>query len=107
MFTLPCCPSSTSSANHGVAHPQGALKDSFGEAVVVCDMPEPCQFPSHYSCQKRFLWTHKEVDLALHQVIGLVLQVGDTEKFSQALGFEILQWILFSESVSRVHVSQP
>ena len=25
---------------------QGALKDGFGEAVVVCDMPEPCKFPS-------------------------------------------------------------
>ena len=26
---------------------------------VVCDMPEPCKFPSLDSCQKRFLWTHK------------------------------------------------
>ena len=25
---------------------QGALKDGFGEAVVVRDMPEPCEFPS-------------------------------------------------------------
>ena len=25
---------------------EGALKDSFREAVVVCDMPEPCTFPS-------------------------------------------------------------
>ena len=53
---------------------QGALKDGFGEAVMVCDMPKPCKFPSLDSCQKRFLWTHKEVDLALHQVVGLVLQ---------------------------------
>ena len=63
---------------------QGVLKDGFGEAVVVCGMPEPCKFPSPDSCQKRFLWTRKEVDLARHPVIGLVLQVGD------ALGFESL-----------------
>ena len=43
---------------------QGALKKGFGGAVLACDMPEPCKFPSLYSCQKRFLWTHKEVDLA-------------------------------------------
>ena len=30
----------------------------------------------------------KEVDLAPHPVVGLVLQVGDTEKFPQALGYE-------------------
>ena len=52
------------------------------------DMPEPCKLPSLGSCQKRFLWTHKEVDLAPHQVIGFVLQVGGVEKFPQALGFE-------------------
>ena len=34
---------------------QGALKDGFGEAVVICDMPEPCKFLSIDSCQKRFL----------------------------------------------------
>ena len=37
-----------------------------------------------------FLWTHKEVDLSQHPVVGLVLQVGDAEKFPQALGFESL-----------------
>ena len=35
----------------------------------------------------------KEVDLAPHPVVGLVLQVGDTEKFSQALDFEGLDII--------------
>ena len=74
---------------------QGALKDGFGKAVVACDMPQPCKFPSLDSCQKRFLWTHKEVDLALHSVDGLVLQVGDAEKFLQALGFESLYPFLF------------
>ena len=60
----------------------GALKGGCGEAVIACDMPEPCTFPSLDSCQKKFLWTHKEVDLAPHSVIGLVLQAGDSEKFS-------------------------
>ena len=41
------------------------------------------------SFQKRFwLWAHKEVDLAPHPVVGLVFQVGDTEKSPQALGFD-------------------
>ena len=70
--------------------PQGALKDGFGETVVACDMPEPCKFVPLDSCQKRFLWTHKEVDLAPQPVIYLVLQVGDAEKFPQALGFKSL-----------------
>ena len=34
---------------------QGALKDGFGEAFVACDMPEPYEFPSLHSCQKRCL----------------------------------------------------
>ena len=54
---------------------QGALNDGFGEAVVACYMPEPCKFSSPDSCQKRFLWTHKEVDLAPHPVYGLVLKI--------------------------------
>ena len=53
---------------------QGALKDGFVEAVVAYDIPKPSKFPSLDSCQKRFLWTHKEVDRALHPVIGLVPQ---------------------------------
>ena len=36
------------------------------------------------------MWTHKEVDLALHPVVDLVLEVGDAEKFSQALGLDSL-----------------
>ena len=69
---------------------KGALKNGFGEAVVARDMPEPCEFPFLDSSQKRFLWTHKEVDFAPHQVVGLVLQVGDAEKFPQAVGHESL-----------------
>ena len=69
---------------------QGALKDGFGEAVVVCDKPEPCKFPSLDNCRKGFLWTFKKVDLALHTVVGLVLSAEDAEKFPQALDFESL-----------------
>ena len=69
---------------------QGALKDGSGEAVVVCDMPEPCKFLSLDSCQKRFLWTHKAVALALQPVIGLALQVGDADKFPPALGVQFV-----------------
>ena len=36
------------------------------------------------------MWTHKEVDLTPPPVVGLVLQVGDTEKFPHTLGFESL-----------------
>ena len=54
---------------------KGALEDGSGEAVLACDMPELCKIPSPGSCQKRFLWTHKEVDLAPHLVVHLVLQV--------------------------------
>ena len=49
-------------------------------------MSEPCKFPTFDSCQKMFLWTHKEADFAPHPVIGLVLRVGDTERCSHTLG---------------------
>ena len=35
------------------------------------------------------MWTHKDVDLALHPVVGPLLQVGGAEKFPQALGFHV------------------
>ena len=35
---------------------QGAFKDGFGAAVVACDMPEPCKFPS---LVKRWSWDRK------------------------------------------------
>ena len=54
---------------------------------MACDMPEPCNFPPLDSCQKRFLWTHKKVNLAPHPVAGLVLQVGDMEKFPYEICF--------------------
>ena len=52
---------------------QAALKEGFEEAVIVCDMTEPCMFPLLASCQKKFQWTHKEADLAPHLVVGLAL----------------------------------
>ena len=58
---------------------------------MACDMPEPCQFLFLDSYHEKFLWTHKEVDLAPHPVVGLLLQVGDKEKFPRVLGFESLE----------------
>ena len=80
-----------------------ALKDGFGHAVVAFDMPEPCKFPSLDSCQKRFLWTQKEVDVAPHPVVGLVFQVGDAEKFPQALGFDCLDPFQSKQAGSMFH----
>ena len=57
---------------------------------MVCDMLEPCKFPYLDNCQKRFLWTNKEADLASHPIIGLVLLEGEAENFPHALGFESL-----------------
>ena len=68
-----------------VVHPAFPLPTT-GSPTPCGDMPEPFKFPSLDSCQKRFLWTHKEADLALHPVVGLELQIGDA-------------WILFSISV--------
>ena len=56
------------------------------------DMPEPLHFPSLGSGHRRFLWTKKEVDLAPHPDVGLILLVGDAGKLPQALG---KAWILF------------
>ena len=53
---------------------------------MTCDIQKPCELPSLDSCQKRFPWALGEADLALHPVIGLVLQVGDAKTFPQALG---------------------
>ena len=56
---------------------------------MTCNMPKSCKFLLD-SCQKRFLWIHKGADLVPHPVVGPVLQVVDTEKFPQGLGFESL-----------------
>ena len=69
---------------------QGALQDGSGEAVVACDMPGPCMLSFLDSCQRRFPWTHKEVDLAPHTVVGLVVQERDAKKFPHTFGFKSL-----------------
>ena len=81
---------------------QDALKDGFGEAVVACDIPEPCKFSSLDSCQKRFLWTYKEVDFAQHRFVGLVLQVEDAEKliFKVVLKQVPLSLIIIFENIN-------
>ena len=71
------------------------MKNGFGEAVVAYDMPEPRKFPSLDSCRKGFLWTHTEVYRVPHPVVGLVLQVGDAEKFPDAFSFESLDQFFF------------
>ena len=70
-------------------------------------MPQPSEFPSLDSNQRRFLWVLKEADLASHSVVGLVLKVGDAEKFPQAVDLERLDRFFLSKSASRVCVSQP
>ena len=52
--------------------------------------PNHAKFLSLDTCQKRFLCIHKEVGLTPHPVVGLVLQVEDTEKFPLAPDLESL-----------------
>ena len=93
MSTLSGCPSSISSSDHGVAHPPRCAEEESGEAVVACDISEQCKFQSLDSRQKRFLWTHKEADLAPHQVISLVFQ----EMRRSVPRHSVLKvWVLFS-----------
>ena len=56
---------------------QGALKYCLGEAVALCNMPEPCKFVSLASCQKRFPWTYKEVDLTPHSVVPSYFHINE------------------------------
>ena len=88
--------STISFADHGFTHPP-MCADDVGEAVVACNMPAKYKFPSLNICRKRFLWTHKEVDLAPHPVVGVVLQVGITKKFSQTFCFESLDFFPVSK----------
>ena len=52
---------------------------------------------------EKVLWTHKEVNLAPHLVVGLVVWV-DVRSFLRHMVSKT--WIFFSESASKVHVSQ-
>ena len=106
MSTLWHYPSRTSPADQGVAHPprcmEGWLWSGWLSWCVTCS--------NHMSFRllavaKRFLWTHKEVDLAPHAIRSLVLQVGDKDKFSTYTWFTEPASCLL-DSASRVHVSQ-
>ena len=89
MSALCCCPSSISSADHAVAHPQSCLEECLWRSCRGV-LPALTMQLSLDSCQKRFLRTHKKVDLAPHTVVGLVVQVRNTEKFPHALDFDSL-----------------
>ena len=79
---------------------QYALKDGFREALMARNISQSCQFPSLDTCQKRFLYMHKEIDLAL---VGLVFQKEDAEKFPQACGFKSLDPFLSQRAGSMSH----
>ena len=97
---------SGSAANHSITHPPRCPDGWFWRGCHgVRHMSEPCKFLSLDSRKKRFLLTYKEADLALYPVIGLVLQVEDLLR-SFLMHLVSKAWILFSESASRVYVSQ-
>ena len=101
----------------GVVHPafplpttasptlQGALEDGSGEAVVACDMPEPCKFPSLDSCQKCSCGPTRKLIFSAPSLCPL-LRVGDAEKFHQALGFENMHPFFFSQQAGSKFHSQ-
>ena len=64
------------SADHNVVRPPRCPEGRFWRG---CRVTRPDHASSDDSCQKRFLWAHKEVDLVPHPVVGLVLQVGYAE----------------------------
>ena len=59
------------------------MKDSFGEVVVVCNLPKHVVFHLLTVARRGSCGPTQEVDLAPHLVIGLALQVEDVEKFLQ------------------------
>ena len=72
-------------------HGQGCpLFDVVHPAFPLWTTASPTGFRLFDNCQKRFLWTHKEVDLALQPVLGLVLQVGHVDKLPPALGVQFV-----------------
>ena len=64
---------------------QGALKDCFAKAVIAWHTR---------TMQVSISWQLPEADLVPHPVIGLVLQLGDAEKFPQVLAFKSLDLCL-------------
>ena len=85
LSSLWCCPSSISSAKPWHHPPSKVPWRTFQGGYHGVWQAWTMQFLFLDSCQKRFLWTHREVDHILHPVVGLVLQVGDADKFLQAI----------------------
>ena len=71
---------------------QGALMDAFGKDVMCVTSPRHESSPSFDSCRERFLWAHKEADLAQHPVVDPMFQIGDVEKLLQAFGLDNLDF---------------
>ena len=67
---------------------------------MACDVPEPCEF--------LYLdWHHKEADLVLQPVAGLVVRVGEAETFPHSLAFQSLDLFCQGQPARPAHVSQP
>ena len=81
---------------------QDALKNGSGQAVVARDLPEPCKCPCLDHCQKKF--TRK---LILFGTQTLVLCSKQKTQKSCLRHLVSKGWIFFSESISRICVSQP
>ena len=60
--------------------PRSTLKFGYGGAVAVYDMPEPCEFSSLNSCQKRFLLAHKQVVLFMLHTQCVTVTSGNVDK---------------------------
>ena len=84
------------STQHFLCRSQRRPPSKVPQRMVLERLSWPVTYPNQSSCRKRFLWTHKEVDLVPHPVVGLVLKVGDAEKFLLTLGFESLDPLLQS-----------
>ena len=55
------------------------------------------------SCQKKFLWAHKGVNIAPHPGVGLVLKMEGSKKFARVLCVESLYpFVLVSKNGPRL-----
>ena len=100
----------TLSTQHFLCRPRrrppskGALKDNFGQAVVACDMPDSCKFPSLNSTVSRRGSCGPTREFILLRTKSFVCAPGrDAEKFSRAFGFEGLDFFLSHQARSMFH----
>ena len=68
--------------------------------------PNDYDFLSLVKFLTRFLWTHREVTLAPHSVVDLVLQVENAEKFRRHLAWKVRIFFFFL-SLEADSLSQP